>query len=306
MPGRALLRPLSALAPAGVAAALLSGCAFGSLPTGGPLRVAAAENVWGSIAAQLGGDRASVRSIVSGPGADPHDYEPSAADARTIASARCVIYNGIGYDPWARRLVKANPRAGRAVIDVGEVVGIGSGGNPHRWYSPDDVARVVDRITAAFDRLSPRDRAYFDQRRTALLSTGLGEYHALIAAIRARYAGTPVGASESVFAPLADALGLRLLTPRGFLDAVSEGGEPTAADKARIDAQIRDRRIKVFVFNAQNSTPDVSAQIREAEAAGIPVASITETLAPAGATFQEWQVAQLRKLQAALATTAGP
>jgi len=45
----------------------------------------------------------------------------------------------------------------------------------------------------------------------------------------------------------------------------------------------------------------VQAQIGEAKAAGIPVTTITETLSPASATFQDWQVAELTSLQAALA-----
>jgi len=59
------------------------------------------------------------------------------------------------------------------------------------------------------------------------------------------------------------------------------------------------------VFNSQNSTPDVRAQVDAARARGIPVTSITETLTPPTATFQDWQVAQLQSLQAALAEASG-
>src|SRR5207247_2226935 len=119
------------------------------------------------------------------------------------------------------------------------------------------------------------------------------------------YAGTPVGASESIFAMLAPALGLNLLTPPGFLTAVSEGGDPTAADKATIDRQISTRQIMVYVYNSQNATPDVQAQVNAARAAGIPVVALTETLTPAGASFQDWQVAQLSSLRQALAQATG-
>src|SRR5207244_4903114 len=129
---------------------------------------------------------------------------------------------------------------------------------------------------------------------------GLGEYHHLISEIHAKYAGTPVGASESIFAPMAQALGLHLVTPPSFLRAISEGTEPTAADKATIDHQITSHEIKVYVYNSQNATPDVQRQIEEAKAAGIPISTITETLVPATATFQAWQVAQLKALATAL------
>jgi len=101
--------------------------------------------------------------------------------------------------------------------------------------------------------------------------------------------------------PLAQALGLHMLTPSSFLDAVSEGAEPTAADKAAIDTQIAEHEIAVYVYNSQNTTPDVRAQVDAARARGIPVATVTETLVPATATFQTWQVRELEGIEQALA-----
>jgi zinc/manganese transport system substrate-binding protein len=85
------------------------------------------------------------------------------------------------------------------------------------------------------------------------------------------------------------------------LTAISEGSDPTAADRAAIDAQIKGHQIKVYVFNSQNSTPDVAAQVKEAKEAGMPTTTITETLDPPTSTFQDWQSAQLRSLETALA-----
>jgi zinc/manganese transport system substrate-binding protein len=267
--------------------------------------VVAAENFWGSIASQLGGDRVAVTSIIDNPNADPHEYEPTAADARSFASASLVIENGVGYDPWAQKLLDANPVSGREVLDAGTLVGEPTGGNPHLWYSPSNVQRVIDAITTELKKLDPNDAAYFEQRRSSLETKGLAQYQAVISEINRRYGGTPVGASESIFALMASALGLKLLTPPSFLKAVSEGTEPTAADKSAIDHQISSHEIKVYVYNSQNATPDVQRQIDEAKAAGIPISTISETLVPAGATFQAWQVAQLRELAAALHQATG-
>ena len=276
-------------------------CSLGSSSaTGGRLQVVAAENFWGSIAAQLGGDKVTVKSIISNPDTDPHDYEPTAADARAVASARYAVVNGVGYDPWADKLLAANPVSGRITIDVGDLVGVKQGGNPHRWYSPPDVHEVVNRVTANYKRLLPNDAAFFDRQQTTFATSGLARYNGLIADIKAKYSGVAIGASESVFSPMADALGLRLITPAPFLDTVSEGGEPTAADKATIDSQIKTHQIRVYVFNSQNSTPDVQAQVKLAKRAGIPVVAITETLTRASATFQDWQADQLQGLAMAL------
>ncbi|HEY3610987.1 MAG TPA: zinc ABC transporter substrate-binding protein, partial [Pseudonocardiaceae bacterium] len=273
--------------------------------SGTTITVVAAENFWGSIAKQLGGSHVTVTSIIANPDTDPHAYEVTPADARTIASAQFMIINGIGYDPWATKLVAANPVENRTVLTVGDLVGIKEGGNPHRWYSPTNVHQMIEQITADYRKIDPADAAYFDQQKQSFETQGLARYNQLISDIRSRYAGTPIGASESIVSPLADGLGLTMLTPATFLSAISEGSEPTAADKTTIDNQIKHKLIKVYVFNSQNATPDVQAQVNAAKAAGIPVTTVTETLDPATATFQQWQVKQLQGIEAALAQASG-
>jgi zinc/manganese transport system substrate-binding protein len=104
---------------------------------------------------------------------------------------------------------------------------------------------------------------------------------------------------------LAPALGLNLVTPPRFLRAVSEGSDVSAADKRTIDRQIATRQIRIYVYNSQNATPDVQAQLDACRAKGIPVASITETMAPAASTFQQWQTAQLAGIERALEAARG-
>jgi zinc/manganese transport system substrate-binding protein len=289
-------------------AILLAGCGgSGSSSSGssGKLKVVAAEDFWGSIAEQLGGDRVEVTSIITNPAADPHDYEPTSEDARTMATAQMAIVNGIGYDEWASKLLAANPESSRVELTVGDVLGLEDGDNPHQWYSPASVQKVIDRITADYKRADPGSDSYFDRQRHAFETEGLAEYHELIAQIKASYAGTPVGASESIFEPLAPALGLDLITPKGFMDAIAEGAEPTAADKATADRQIAGKQLAVWVYNSQNATPDVQRLNDAAKAAKIPIATVTETLTPEGASFQAWMSRQLKGLRAALARSGG-
>jgi zinc/manganese transport system substrate-binding protein len=290
--------------------ALAGGCAGLSTDrattTGGKgLQVVAAENVWGSIASQLGGSRVHVTSVIASPATDPHDYEPTAADARTMAGAQLAIVNGIGYDPWAGKLIAANPVHGRVVLTVGDLLGLEPGANPHRWYSPTDVQKVIDQIARDYTKLDPKNATSFEQQKRRFETRGLAQYKRLIATIKRKYHGVPVGASESIFAPLAEALGLKVLTPTSFLKATSEGTEPTAADKTTIDRQIASRQIKVWVFNSQNSTPDVQRITDAARKKRIPVTTITETPTPPSVSFQGWQARQLEALAAALAKATG-
>jgi zinc/manganese transport system substrate-binding protein len=303
------MRPSASISVVAVGAMTLvslAGCGgASSTGSGGKLNVVAAEDFWGSIAEQLGGDRVEVTSIVTSPAADPHDYEPTAEDARTLAGAQMSIVNGIGYDEWASKLLGANPEPERVELTVGDVLGLTSGDNPHQWYSPASVQKVIERITVDFKQADPGNDSYFDRQRRAFETEGLAEYHGLIAKIKAGYAGTPVGASESILEPLAPSLGLKLITPKGFMDAISEGTEPTPADKATTDRQIADRQIAVWVYNSQNATPDVQRLNDAARAARTRIATVTETLTPEGSSFEAWQVRELEGLRAALAKAAG-
>jgi zinc/manganese transport system substrate-binding protein len=271
----------------------------------GPVQVVAAENFWGNIAAQVGGSHVHVTSIIVDPNADPHSYEPTAADARTVADAQYVIVNGAGYDPWIDKLLQANPASGRKELNVGDFNGKHEGDNPHMWYNPDYVTAVANKIRDDLKALDPADAAAFDQSAQAFLSTGLKHYHDLIAAIKARYSGTPVGATESIFSYLAPALGLKLITPYSYLKAVSEGQDISAADEATVEQQINQKQIRVLIYNSQNTPNNIQALINRARANHIPVATITETLIPANASFQEWQSAQLQGIQTALAQATG-
>jgi zinc/manganese transport system substrate-binding protein len=293
-----------------VLAIALSGCnASGLAPSrasrgaaSARFAVIAAENTWGSLALQLAGSRAAVASIIVNPSTDPHSYEPTAQDARAIARSSMVIVNGIGYDTWASRLVEANGSSDRTVLDVGKLLGLAESHNPHQWYSPGSVERVIAAITADYERIDPADAAFFAARERQLRGTGLARYDALLTRIRRAYKGVPIGFSESIFEPLGEALGLDLRT-RGFARSVAAGTDVTVADKESVDALVRERKIAVWVFNTQNVTPDVKRINQLAHEQGIPVATVTETLSPASATFEQWQAAQLESLLAALERT---
>lgn len=281
---------------------LVAGCAAsGSAePLGTRPHVVAAENVWGSIAAQLAGPNATVTNIISDPATDPHSYEPTVADARQVSAARLVIVNGLGYDRWASQLVAAAPAPDRLTLNVGTLLHLSIGENPHRWYDPADIDAVATAITDGLTRVDPGHAAAYAARRTTFEQQALAGYHAAIARIRRRYAGVAVGASESIFAPLAPALGLRLLTPRSFMDSVSEGTDVSAGDASTAETQITRRQISVWVYNAQNVTPEIIRLNGLARAHGIPIATVTETPTPQTATFQDWQTSQLTTLERAL------
>jgi zinc/manganese transport system substrate-binding protein len=282
-------------------AVLLAGCGGSGPGRSGPIAVVAGENFWGSIAAQLGGSKATVQSVVTDPNADPHEYASSADDARAFAEAGLVILNGAGYDDWGKRLLDANPAGGRLVLNVADLLGKKVGDNPHFWYNPDYVMQVADKITFEYKAIDPADAAYFDSSRAAW-ATALGPYLAEISTIKTRFAAAPVGSTESIFVYMAAALGLELTTPVEFMDAVAQGNDPPAYAVITFQNQISANRIKVLVYNVQTTTL-VTTNLRTSAAAHhIPTVGVSESLQPLQLTFQDWQLTQLKGLEAALAS----
>jgi zinc/manganese transport system substrate-binding protein len=278
-------------------------CSSGSTTTAGSssssrIRVVASTSAWGSLAAQVGGDLVDVTSIVANPDADPHDYEPTAEDARTISSAKYVIFNGVGYDEWARKVIDSNNDKSQLVLDIGALAGVSEGDNPHLWYFPADVRKVVDRLVEDFKRIDPADAQAFDQRKASFETQQFKRYTNALDTIRQNHESQPVGASESLFVGIASATGLELVTPSSFVTAISEGVDPSVQDKSTVENQISTKAIKVFVYNPQNSTPDIANLVDAAKAQQIPVVEFTETLV--GPTFIDWQVTQLQHLADAL------
>ncbi|MGB7724688.1 MAG: zinc ABC transporter substrate-binding protein [Dehalococcoidales bacterium] len=267
--------------------------------SGDMIQVVAAENFWGSIAAQLGGTHVNVISIVTDPNADPHEFETNTADALDFAHANYVILNGAGYDTWGQKLLAANPSNGRKVLDVADLLGKTEGDNPHFWYDPDYVQQVINQITGDYQSLDPADAAYFSTKQTAL-ENALTSYRQLIQSIKQTYGGTQIGGTESIVVYMADALGLDLISPPDFMNAVSEGNDPPTQSVAAFEQQINQKQISVLIYNNQTATAVTTNLKQMATAQGIPVVGISETMEPPDTTFPNWQYAQLTALQKAL------
>jgi len=262
------------------------------------IKVVAAENVYGGIAAAIGGDRTAVVSILSNPAQDPHLYEASPAVVRRFADARVVIVNGADYDPWAERLLHTAPRANRTVISVARLIGRTPGDNPHFWYDPTVMPVVARAITAALGEADPAHADDYATRLTATLAA-LDRVAARVASLRAKYAGTPVTATEPVFGPMAEALGL-VMRNLSFQTAMMNDTEPGARDLAAFETDLKQRRVRALIYNAQVSEKLTERLLTVARKARVPVVAVTE-MQPPGVSFADWMLGQLGALDKALA-----
>ena len=269
-------------------------------PTAGhTLKVVAAEDMWGSLASQLAGDKAQVLSIVSDPNADPHEYESTPNDARAVADADLVIENGIGYDGWMDKLLSAGSSPGRLVLNVGDLIGKKEGDNPHVWYSPDYVNRTVLQMEKDLESLDPANAGYYEDRLKTVQSS-LSVYQNNIALIKRQFGGTKVAATEDIFAYLSDAAGLDLISPPEFTQAVAEGNDPPTPSIVEFDDQLNHNEPVVLVYNQQTVTPLTENVKALAAKRGIAVVPVTETIQPAGTRFEDWMNAEIVALGNAL------
>jgi zinc/manganese transport system substrate-binding protein len=263
----------------------------------GRIAVVAAENFYGDIARQIGGDRVAVVSIMSNPDQDPHLFETTPGIVRQLAAAQIVILNGANYDPWMDKLLAATPRAGRTVVSAAQLTGRKPGNNPHLWYDP---ATMPAMATAIADALAKADSAHAPDYAARLKTTlaALARITQRVAQLKAKHAGIPVTATEPVFGPMTDALGLTMRNQR-FQLAMMNDTEPSARDVAAFESDLKERKVKALIYNSQVSEK-LTERLRDiAGKAKVPVIGVTETMPP-NVSFQDWVLGELDALDKAL------
>ena len=117
-------------------ALLLVGCSSktnsGATNSGSKTKIVTSVNFYAEVAKSIAGDKADVSSIITSTSVDPHDFEPTAQDAKTVADSNIAILNGGGYDSWFEKLT-ANSKDIKK-IDGAKLLGLKDGENEHIWY----------------------------------------------------------------------------------------------------------------------------------------------------------------------------
>jgi zinc/manganese transport system substrate-binding protein len=285
------------LLPLAFAAALLAH--VGAAWAASAITIVAAENFYGDLAAQVAGPYASVVSVLSNPDQDPHLFEADAKTARALADARVVISNGADYDPWMEKLLGASKGRDRTVIVAADLVGRKAGDNPHVWYDPATMTAVAQKLADDLGRVDTAHEAEY-QANAKRFAAGLQPLEAKIAAMRKTFSGTPVTASEPVFGYMAGLLGLDMRNQK-FQTAVMNNTEPSPADVAAFEDDLRNHKVRVMLHNSQAEGAAVQRLVRIAEEAHVPVVGVSET-EPAGKSYEAWMLGQLTMLEQALSS----
>src|SRR5258708_2270883 len=163
-----------------------------------PIGIVAAENFYGDVAKQIGGNAVKVTSILSNPDQDPHLFEASPSVARSLSGARIVVYNGIDYDPWMEKLLGAAKALDRKEIVVADLIGKKTGDNPHIWYDPATMTAFAQALTEALAAADPANKSAYEQRLAAFTAS-LKPVQDKVAELKDRLDGTPATATEPAF-----------------------------------------------------------------------------------------------------------
>jgi zinc/manganese transport system substrate-binding protein len=264
------------------------------------IQIVAAENFYGDVARQLGGDNVAVTSILTNPDQDPHLFTANVDTAKAVADAQIVIYSGIDYDPWMEQMNAAHPNATRVAINVSQLIHGSEGDNPHIWYNPKTMPVLAKKLVTLLSGRNPVHARDYAANLDKFLAS-LQPLNEKIATLQAKYAGTDVLATEPVFGYMSDALGLRM-HGMGFQNHVMNNVEPTARETEEFETLLKTRKVKILFYNGQASDPVASRMQSVAKSAGVPVVGVTET-EPAGITYVPWMLSQLDAVDQALAAS---
>jgi zinc/manganese transport system substrate-binding protein len=283
-------------------AAALSGCAGGaSGDVPGKVDVVASTDVWGSIAAEIGGSRVSVTSIISDADQDPHSFEASSRTLLAVRDADLLVENGGGYDDFMTQLISTSGNDA-PVVDAVATSGYRAppGGelNEHVWYDLPTVKKVAHEITVRLIDLDHRhDAEYVANEKT--FDAGLGRLESRVVKVSDVARGVPVSITEPVPLYLLAAMGLQNRTPEDFSRAVEESGDVSPRVLADTLALYTQHRVAALIYNSQTSGP-ITAQVEAAaRSAGVPVVPVTETL-PAGTSYLTWMSRTIARVAVAV------
>ncbi|MEV0034165.1 zinc ABC transporter substrate-binding protein [Nocardia sp. NPDC050793] len=278
----------------GVATAItLTAC--GSSDDSGKPQVVASTDVWGDIAATVAGPDATVTSIITDPAADPHSHETSAVESAKISDADLVVYNGGGYDEFIEKAVSGKDKR---TVDAFESRADKGEENEHVWYDVATVGTVADQIAGALGEIDSAHAADYIARAAAFKSQ-LAGITAATGTLAAQHPKTPVLQTEPLAYYLLRAAGAEDRTPHEFQEAIEQETDPAPAAVAETRDLLTGKQVRALVYNVQTQDK-ITRDLRElAEANGVAVVEVTETL-PEGMDYIQWQTKNTEALAEAL------
>ena len=314
---------LPVLVLATVAALALPRGSAAAAPAGDDARqIVASTNDYGQLAAELGGDRVDVTSLIDSAEKDPHGYEATARDRLAVQKADLVIENGGGYDAFMQELIDGSDAtvitAAEFSHDYPDATVVEhddehadehdehdeheghshiEGFNEHVWFDVHTVSHLSEQIAADLTELDPAGKAEY-AAAAEKLATELAGIEGELDTLHEKLEGTPVFITEPLPGLLAAAAGLDDVAPDGFASAVEEGNEVAPSVLLDSLSLVEDGTVRAVLTTAQTGGSETDRVTDAAAHADIPVVSFSELLA-ADQSYAEWMRAAISDLAAA-------
>lgn len=313
-------RTMTAVAGLSFAAAVTLAACGSDAGNGKTLTVVASTNVWGSVAQAIAGDKLEVTSIITEPSSDPHSFEATPLDAAKVTDASLLVYNGGGYDHFIDDILAAG-NGNPLVVNAFDLYGGGAhagesheghahegehsheghaegSSNEHVWFDIETVDATAHAIADKLSELDPDNAAVYEANAETFHGK-LAAISAVTDTVAAAHKDAPVAQTEPLAHYLLASAGLKDATPAEFISAIENGNDPAPAAFAATRQLLTDKQVRVLVYNVQTQDNVTQDMRRTAEAAGIPVVEVTETL-PEGQDYIQWQTATAEALAEAL------
>jgi zinc/manganese transport system substrate-binding protein len=239
---------------------------------------------------------------MSNPNTDPHEFEASAGVAETVSKAQLIVQNGVGYDAFMDKIESAAGRRGRDIIVAQHLLGLsGDVFNPHLWYDPRTMPLVAQAVASDLARLQPAHATYFRAHATSFVKS-LRPWLTAMADFKKRFRGTKVAVTEPVADYMLQAAGADIVTPAPLQSAIMNGTDPSPQDISQEENLITEHKVKVFLYNQQVTDSLTATFLSDAPRSRVPVVGVYETMPVPGYNYQTWMLAEVRALEAAVAS----
>lgn len=243
------------------------------------IKVVATTNFYGQIAKEILGDHGKVTSIIDSPNIDPHDFTPTVSTAKNVAKGDLVIYNGVGYDTWVKRL------QGKKYLSVSELVHVKDGANEHLWYDPTYMGTLVNALVKQYSQLLPQYANDF-KKNGKNYKQQLSTLQNKINQIKKLKHNDKVAVSEPAFNYALKAMGFEIIDDH-FSLAIEEGSDPSYTDIAKLQDAIKNHKIAFFVLNKQSDSKLVDNIAKLCRKENVPIVKVTETM-PSNDSYINW------------------
>lgn len=262
-----------------------------------PIQIIAAENFYGSVAKQIGGDYVQVTSILNQPDQDPHLFNLTPSVAKVLERGNLIIYNGLGYDAWMQNLLSVGSSTTRTLICVADLMHKKQGDNPHIWYDPTTMPIFAQAVSDFLIKTDFKHHKEYQAHYQQFIAQQQ-DLRQLIEQIKAQHKGISVIATEPVFGYMAQALGFRMLGIP-FQHSMMNNVDPSPKQVQDFERDLQQHQVKLVFYNLQVSSPLVLHLLQQAKLLGIPILGVTETQ-PMRTTYYQWMQNQLKRVEQVL------